>query len=184
MADWWKQSVVYQVYPRSFMDANGDGIGDLKGITQKLDYIRDLGADVIWLSPIYQSGGTDAGYDISDYRAIEPEFGTMADFDELAGQGAPPRFENRDGSGRQPHVGPAPLVPMKSEVEREQRKAGLLYLAGRASMGKPPNRLMGYFSEPAWQYDGKPVSTTCICLRSASRISTGRTKPCAKPCML
>ncbi len=67
MSEWWKKAVVYQVYPRSFMDANGDGIGDLKGITQKLDYLSELGVDVIWLSPIYQSGGTDAGYDIGDY---------------------------------------------------------------------------------------------------------------------
>ena len=80
---WWKEAVVYQVYPRSFMDSNGDGVGDLRGVINKLDYIRDLGADVIWLNPIYKSPNDDNGYDISDYRDIMDEFGTMADFDEL-----------------------------------------------------------------------------------------------------
>ncbi|MCD7820505.1 MAG: alpha-glucosidase, partial [Lachnospiraceae bacterium] len=80
---WWKEAVVYQIYPRSFMDSNGDGIGDLKGITQRLDYLRDLGVSVIWLSPIYQSPNKDNGYDISDYHAIMKEFGTMEDFDEM-----------------------------------------------------------------------------------------------------
>lgn len=80
---WWKQAVVYQIYPRSFMDSNGDGIGDLRGITSRLDYLKKLGIDVIWLSPIYQSPNDDNGYDISDYRAIMTEFGTMEDFDEL-----------------------------------------------------------------------------------------------------
>ena len=76
---WWKEAVVYQIYPRSFMDSNGDGIGDLNGITSRLDYLKDLGVDVIWLSPVYQSPNDDNGYDISDYRAVYPEFGTMED---------------------------------------------------------------------------------------------------------
>ncbi len=80
---WWKQSVFYQIYPRSFCDASGDGVGDLRGIIAKLDYLRELGIDALWLSPIYQSPNDDNGYDISDYRAIMSEFGTMADFDEL-----------------------------------------------------------------------------------------------------
>lgn len=80
---WWQKSVVYQIYPRSFMDSNGDGIGDLNGITEKLPYVAELGADVIWLSPIFASPNDDNGYDISDYRAIMTEFGTMADFDRL-----------------------------------------------------------------------------------------------------
>ena len=80
---WWHQSVVYQIYPRSFMDSDGDGIGDLQGIIQKLDYIKKLGADVIWLSPVFASPNDDNGYDISDYRDIMKEFGTLADMDEL-----------------------------------------------------------------------------------------------------
>jgi alpha-glucosidase len=80
---WWKQAVVYQIYPRSFMDSNGDGIGDLNGITGKLDYLQWLGIDVIWICPMYRSPNDDNGYDISDYQAIMTEFGTMADFDRL-----------------------------------------------------------------------------------------------------
>lgn len=80
---WWQQAVVYQVYPRSFQDTNHDGIGDLKGITAHLDYLKQLGIDVIWLNPIYRSPNDDNGYDISDYQQIAADFGTMADFDEL-----------------------------------------------------------------------------------------------------
>jgi oligo-1,6-glucosidase len=80
---WWKEKVVYQLYPRSFKDANGDGIGDLKGIIEKLDYIKSLGIDVVWLNPVYESPNDDMGYDISDYRSIMKDFGTMEDFEIL-----------------------------------------------------------------------------------------------------
>lgn len=80
---WWKESVVYQIYPRSFRDSNGDGIGDLQGITEKLDYLKELGVDVVWLSPVYRSPNDDNGYDISDYQAIMEDFGTMEDFDRM-----------------------------------------------------------------------------------------------------
>ena len=80
---WWKEAVGYQIYPRSFKDSNNDGIGDLKGIISKLDYLKDLGIDVIWICPMYKSPNDDNGYDISDYQAITEDFGTMEDFDEL-----------------------------------------------------------------------------------------------------
>lgn len=80
---WWQNAVVYQVYPRSYQDSNGDGIGDLAGLTQRLPYIKRLGADVIWLNPIYKSPDKDNGYDISDYQSIQSAYGTMADFDHL-----------------------------------------------------------------------------------------------------
>ena len=80
---WWKRSVVYQIYPRSFRDSNGDGLGDLRGIIEKLDYLKDLGVDVLWLSPVYESPNVDNGYDVSDYRAIMAEFGTMDDWREM-----------------------------------------------------------------------------------------------------
>lgn len=85
--DWWKGKVAYQIYPKSFKDSNGDGVGDLKGITEKLDYLQDLGIDILWLSPVYKSPFIDQGYDISDYYAIDPLFGSMEDMEELIEEG-------------------------------------------------------------------------------------------------
>jgi len=82
-ADWWKSAVVYQIYPRSFADSDGSGVGDLRGIVGRLDYLSTLGVDVVWLSPVYPSPQVDNGYDISDYRDIDPRFGTLAEFDAL-----------------------------------------------------------------------------------------------------
>ena len=81
--DWWKSAVVYQIYPRSFADSDGDGVGDIPGITSKLDYLQRLGVDVLWLSPVYTSPMDDNGYDISDYEDVDPLFGTLADVDRL-----------------------------------------------------------------------------------------------------
>ena len=86
MAEWWKTGVIYQVYPRSFMDASGDGTGDLRGITGRLDYLEWLGVDAFWISPFYPSPMADFGYDISDYTGVDPTFGTIPDFDELLGE--------------------------------------------------------------------------------------------------
>lgn len=80
---WWKEAVVYQVYPRSYADSNGDGIGDLRGIIEHLDYIKSLGVDAVWLNPIFSSPNDDNGYDVSDFTAILDEFGTLSDFDDL-----------------------------------------------------------------------------------------------------
>ena len=81
--EWWRGAVIYQIYPRSFQDSNGDGVGDLKGITERLDYVASLGVDAIWLSPFFASPMKDFGYDVSDYRAVDPSFGTLQDFDVL-----------------------------------------------------------------------------------------------------
>ena len=83
---WWKGCIIYQIYPRSFMDSNGDGIGDLKGATEKLPYVASLGVDAIWLSPFFTSPMKDFGYDVSDYRGVDPLFGTMADFRALVSE--------------------------------------------------------------------------------------------------
>src|SRR5512145_3412069 len=80
---WWRDGVIYQIYPRSFADSNGDGLGDLTGVINHLDYLHDLGVDAIWLSPFYPSPDKDFGYDISDYTAVDPRFGTLEDFDRL-----------------------------------------------------------------------------------------------------
>lgn len=153
MAEWWKKSVVYQVWPRSFMDANGDGVGDLKGITQKLAYLALLGVDVIWLSPIYQSGGTDAGYDISDYYAIEPAFGTMEDFDEMLREahrlGLKIVMDLVVNHTSNQH---AWFRESSSDLTNPKRD---YYIWRDGHEGQLPNRLMGYFCEPAWQFDAK-----------------------------
>src|SRR5690554_3641560 len=83
MTEWWRGGVIYQIYPRSFMDASGDGVGDLRGIIGKLDYVAGLGVDAIWLSPIFTSPMADMGYDVSNYTDIDPLFGTLEDFDDL-----------------------------------------------------------------------------------------------------
>src|SRR5438094_8109541 len=83
---WWQHAVFYEIYPRSFADSNNDGLGDLNGITSKLDYLRSLGIDAIWLTPCYPSPQVDFGYDISDYRNIDPKYGTLADFDKLVAE--------------------------------------------------------------------------------------------------
>ena len=83
---WWQRGIIYQVYPRSFMDSNGDGVGDLAGLISRLDYLRWLGVDAVWISPIYPSPMKDFGYDVADYTAIHPLFGTLADFDRLIGE--------------------------------------------------------------------------------------------------
>ena len=83
MSQWWKDKIIYQIWPKSFNDSNGDGIGDIQGIVERLDYLKELGVDIIWLSPVYASPFVDQGYDISDYQSIHPAFGTIQDMDYL-----------------------------------------------------------------------------------------------------
>jgi Glycosidases len=149
--DWWKESVVYQIYPRSFKDSNGDGIGDLKGIIEKLDYLEELGIDVIWLSPVYKSPNDDNGYDISDYEDIMDEFGTMEDMEELI----------KEGNKRNIKILMDLVVNHTSDehkwfVEAKKSKDNPYrdYYIWRDSVdGKEPNDLKSCFSGSAWQYD-------------------------------
>ena len=148
---WWKESVVYQIYPRSFKDSNGDGIGDLNGITEKLDYLKELGVDVIWLSPVYQSPGDDNGYDISDYRAILEEFGTMEEFDRML-QAAHERgirlvmdLVVNHTSDEHPW-----FVESRKSKDNPYRN---YYIWRPARMGKEPNNWGSCFSGSAWEYD-------------------------------
>ncbi|WP_026907173.1 glycoside hydrolase family 13 protein [Paucisalibacillus globulus] len=148
---WWKESVVYQVYPRSFNDSNGDGIGDINGITEKLDYLKNLGIDVIWLSPVYKSPNDDNGYDISDYKHIMDEFGTMADWEELLTE-----IHSRDMKLIMD------LVVNHSSDEHawflESRKSKDnpyrdYYIWRPGKDGREPNNWEATFSGSAWKYD-------------------------------
>ena len=111
MTEWWRGGVIYQVYPRSFQDSNGDGVGDLPGITARLGHLASLGVDAVWLSPIFPSPMADMGYDVSDYTGIDPLFGTLADFDALVATGARARAEGDHRPGAVAHLRPASLVP-------------------------------------------------------------------------
>ena len=107
---WWQRGIIYQVYPRSFMDSNGDGVGDLIGLISRLDYLRWLGVDAVWISPIYPSPMKDFGYDVADYTAIHPLFGTLADFDRLIRRGACARPQSHPRFCPQSQFRPASVV--------------------------------------------------------------------------
>jgi len=148
---WWKRSVVYQIYPRSFCDSNGDGIGDINGITSKLGYIKKLGVDVIWLSPVYKSPMRDNGYDIIDYKDINPEFGTMADFDRLLKEAHNLGFKVimdlviNHTSDQHPW-----FVESRSSKENPKRD---YYIWKDGKNGGPPNNWQAWFGGSAWTLD-------------------------------
>ena len=151
MSAWWKSAVVYQIYPRSFADSNGDGIGDLAGIISRLDYVKSLGVDVIWLSPVYRSPQADNGYDISDYQAIEPMFGTMAEFDVL--------LARVHGLGMKlvmdlvvNHTSDEHAWFAESRSTRDNPKRDW-YLWRDPRNGAEPNNWESIFSGSAWQWD-------------------------------
>ena len=157
--DWWKNAVIYEIYPRSFQDTNGDGIGDLKGITEHLGYLKDLGVDAIWLTPCYPSPQVDFGYDISNYEAIDPQYGTMADFDRLVAE------------ANKRHI--RILMDMVMNHTSDQHKWFLESRSSRTNpyrdwymwhdgkgetatdKGAPPNNWQSEFGHTAWQWDEK-----------------------------
>jgi len=149
---WWKEAVVYQIYPRSFMDSNGDGIGDINGITEKLEYLQGLGIDVIWLSPVYQSPNDDNGYDISDYQAIMTEFGTMEDFDRMLSRahelGIKIMMDLVVNHTSDEH---AWFVESKKSVDNPYRDF-YIWRKGKED-GSEPNNWGSCFSGSAWKYD-------------------------------
>lgn len=147
----WKEAVVYQIYPRSFMDSNGDGIGDLRGIITKLDYLKELGVDVIWLSPVFKSPNDDNGYDISDYRNIMDEFGTMADWDEM--------LESIHRRGMKlimdlvvNHSSDEHAWFMESRSSKDSPYRDY-YMWKPGLEGQEPNNWVSFFGGSAWQYD-------------------------------
>jgi alpha-glucosidase len=157
--DWWKNAVIYEIYPRSFQDSNGDGIGDLNGITQRLDYLKDLGVDAIWLTPVYPSPQVDFGYDISDYENIDPQYGTLRDFDHLVAE------------ANKRHI--RVLMDMVMNHTSDQHKWFLESRSSRTNpyrdwymwhdgkgetatdKGAPPNNWQSAFGHSAWQWDEK-----------------------------
>ena len=148
---WWKESVVYQIYPRSFCDSNGDGVGDLRGIIGKLDYLKELGINVIWMSPVYRSPNDDNGYDISDYQDIMEEFGTMADFDELLAA-AHDRGIKIVMDLVVNHTSDEHKWFLESRSSRDNDKRDY-YIWREPKDGKEPNNWGSVFSGSAWQWD-------------------------------
>ncbi|KAK8841719.1 hypothetical protein M9Y10_026663 [Tritrichomonas musculus] len=151
---WWKEAVVYQIYPRSFQDTTGNGIGDIKGITKRLDYLKELGINVIWLSPIYQSPNDDNGYDISDYRSILSDFGTMSDFEEM--------LSAMHSRGIKlvmdlvvNHTSDEHKWFIESRQSRDNPKRDYYIWRDGKGPNLPPNNWRSCFSGPAWEYDPK-----------------------------
>jgi oligo-1,6-glucosidase len=150
-AEWWKKAVVYQIYPRSFCDSNGDGIGDINGISSRLGYLKGLGVDVLWVSPVYQSPMRDNGYDISDYCAINPDFGTMEDFDRL--------LEQAHSMGLKivmdlvvNHTSDQHPWFIESRSSRKNPKRDY-YIWRDGKNDTPPNNWQAWFGGPAWTID-------------------------------
>jgi alpha-glucosidase len=150
--DWWRGAVIYQIYPRSFQDANGDGIGDLRGITDRLDYVADLGVDAIWLSPFFTSPMKDFGYDVSNYRDVDPIFGTLADFDQL--------LEKAHKLGLKvmidqviSHTSDLHDWFEQSRQDKTNEKADWYVWADAKPDGSPPNNWLSIFGGSAWTWD-------------------------------
>ncbi len=147
---WWKESVFYQIYPRSFCDSNGDGIGDLPGIISKLDYLKDLGVNCLWLSPIYDSPNDDNGYDIRDYQKIMAEFGTMEDFDRLLNnvhrRGMRLIMDLVVNHTSDEHAW------FKKAIQDPTSKEHGYYIFRKGTPNQPPNNWTSFFSGPAWNY--------------------------------
>jgi len=149
---WWKHAVLYEIYPRSFQDSNGDGIGDLNGITSRLDYLHELGIDAIWITPIYPSPQVDFGYDVSDYQAIDPQFGTMADFDRLVAEAKKRRIRvildfvvN--------HTSDQHAWFRESRSSRNNPKRDWYIWRDGKETGQPPSNWLSWFGHSAWTFD-------------------------------
>lgn len=152
--DWWRGAVIYEIYPRSFQDSNGDGIGDLRGITDRLGYVADLGVDAIWLAPFFMSPQKDFGYDISDYCNIDPAYGTLADFDALMAEahrlGLKVMIDQvlSHSSDRHPWF-------VESRSSRDNPKADWYVWSDPQPDGSPPNNWLSVFGGSSWQWDSR-----------------------------
>ena len=149
---WWKEAVFYQIYPRSFYDSNGDGIGDIPGITEKLDYLKELGIDTLWLSPVYDSPNDDNGYDIRDYRAIMREFGTMEDFDRLLAE-VHKRGMHLIMDLVVNHTSDEHTWYRQALADRNSPYREYYFFRDEDGSGQPPNNWVSFFSGPAWNHN-------------------------------
>ncbi|MFN5902539.1 MAG: alpha-amylase family glycosyl hydrolase, partial [Novosphingobium sp.] len=152
--DWWRGAAIYQIYPRSFRDSNGDGIGDLPGITERLDYVAGLGVDAIWISPFFTSPMADFGYDVADYCGVDPIFGTLADFDALVARA--------HGLGLRvtidqvySHTSDQHAWFVESRASRDNPKADWFVWADPKADGSPPTNWQSVFGGPAWTWDAR-----------------------------
>ena len=150
---WWQSAVMYQIYPRSFQDDDGDGVGDLRGMLRRLPYLCELGVDAVWISPIFPSPMADFGYDVSDYTGIDPIFGTLPEFDALLSAAHAQRPPDPARPGGEPHLRPARVVPGEPRLPAE-RAARLVYLARSAPRAEArPNNWRSAFGGSAWELD-------------------------------
>jgi alpha-glucosidase len=184
-SEWWRTAVIYQIYPRSFADASGDGVGDFAGITSRLPALAELDIDAVWFSPFYTSPQKDGGYDVADYCDIDPLFGTLEDFDRM--------LAKAHELGLRVIVD---LVPNHSSDQHEwfqaalaagpdsEERARYMFREGLGENGElPPNNWQSVFGGPAWtrvtEADGASASGTCTSSTHRSPTSTGRTAGCA-----
>jgi alpha-glucosidase len=152
LSDWWREAVIYQVYPRSFADSNGDGIGDLPGITAKLDHIASLGVDIVWISPFFTSPMKDFGYDVSDYCDVDPIFGTLADFDRLIARAHELGLKIMIDQVLS-HTSDRHTWFIESRKSRDNPKANWYVWADPKPDGTPPNNWLSVFGGSSWQWD-------------------------------
>jgi alpha-glucosidase len=151
---WWREAIIYQVYPRSYLDTNGDGVGDLPGITSKLDYIASLGVDIVWLSPFFKSPMKDFGYDISDYCDVDPLFGTLDDFDKLIAKAHSLGLKIMIDQVLS-HTAETHPWFVESRKSRDNPKAGWYVWADPLPDGNPPNNWLSVFGGSSWQWDSR-----------------------------
>jgi alpha-glucosidase len=149
---WWKEAIIYQVYPRSYLDTNGDGVGDLPGITARLDYIASLGVDIVWLSPFFKSPQKDFGYDISDYCDVDPLFGSLADFDALIAKAHSLGLKIMIDQVMS-HTADAHPWFVESRSSRDNPKSDWYVWSEPLADGNPPNNWLSVFGGSAWQWD-------------------------------
>ncbi|MFT4189947.1 MAG: alpha-amylase family glycosyl hydrolase [Comamonas sp.] len=153
-ADWWRGAVIYQIYPRSFLDSNGDGVGDLPGIVQRLDHVAALGVDAIWVSPFFQSPMKDFGYDVADYRQVDPLFGTLADFDRLLARAHALGLKVLIDQVLS-HTSDQHAWFQSSRASRTGERADWYVWADARPDGSPPNNWLSVFGGPAWTWDAR-----------------------------